>query len=311
VIDFRFFLISIVAVFLALGIGIVMGSGVLGGPILEDLKSRADAVVERNGDLRREISSLETEQAEQQDFMTAVEAELVAGELINEDIVIVQVEGTDGALIDSIETLVAEGGGELATRIVLTGRFALDGDGDVEALAGILDSQATEPAALRGAAGTEIGSKLGASSSEREVDPKSGVARGQAIDMLEELDSEGFVTLDRSEDQPVIPLEALFVVAAGAESGPTFDPGQMLVNLAGRADDRGTNVVVTETTNSTWGVMADVRNDSAVSDQVSTVDHGDTIAGRVAIVWSLPAEREVGHWGTDDGADAVVPAPSG
>ena len=35
--DFRFFLISIVAVFLALGIGIVLGSGFLGDPLLDTL----------------------------------------------------------------------------------------------------------------------------------------------------------------------------------------------------------------------------------------------------------------------------------
>ncbi len=310
-IDFRFFLISTVAVFLALGIGIVMGSGVLGGPILEGLEIRADAVVERNDDLRREIAGLETEQAEQQEFTSAVEPELLAGELINEDVVVVQMEGTEDSLIDSIETLVEEGGGELPTRIVLTSRFALEGDGDAGDLARIIDAQATDPEDLRRLAGAEMGSTLGASASEGTVDPKNGLARAQALDMLEDLEDEDFVTIDRREEQAVIPLDALFIVAAGAETSPPFDPGQMLANLAGRADDRGTNVVVAEPSGSSWDVVSEVRDDTTFSDEVSTVDHGDSTAGRVAIAWSLPMEREVGHWGTDDGADAVVPAPPG
>jgi hypothetical protein len=309
--DFRFFLISTIAVFLALGIGIVMGSGVLGGPILEDLESRADAVVQRNDDLRSEISDLEDEQADEQDFMTAIESELVAGELIGEDVVLVQVEGTDGSLVDSIEDAVVEGGGEMASRIVLTTRFGLESESDREALAEIVRSQSTDPVSLRSAAGAQIGSRLGAAANQRPDDPASGIERGRTINLLQALEDEGFATTDRRENQPMIPSEAVFVVAAGSAADPPFDARDLLVTLAGRIDERGSNALVVEQTDSTWGVVASVRDDSGTSDRVPTVDHGDSVPGRVAIAWSLPEEREVGHWGTDDGADAIVPAPPG
>ncbi len=48
-INFRFHLVSLVAVFLALAIGIVMGYGVLGQPTVDTLQDRID-VVEANAE---------------------------------------------------------------------------------------------------------------------------------------------------------------------------------------------------------------------------------------------------------------------
>ena len=43
-INFRFYLVSIVAVFLALAVGVVMGYGVLGQPTVKGLQSRIDTI---------------------------------------------------------------------------------------------------------------------------------------------------------------------------------------------------------------------------------------------------------------------------
>ena len=59
VIDFRFFIISIVAVFLALGLGIVVGSGFFRDPILTVLENRVDDVLAREEELRSELLEIE------------------------------------------------------------------------------------------------------------------------------------------------------------------------------------------------------------------------------------------------------------
>jgi Copper transport outer membrane protein, MctB len=311
VIDFRFFLISIVAVFLALGIGIVMGSAVLGGPILQGLENRAEGVLERNDALREQIADLEQEQAELQEFADTVEAGLINGELTGQEVVLIEAEGTDGQLIDSIDNLVEEADGRLSTRIMLNDKFALPEGADAQELADALDLPRSAPDDLRAAAGIQIGTRLGASATERATDPKGGFARVDALDMLESLEDTGFISVDRAEEQPIIPSDAFFIVAAGAVGEAPYDVDELVVPMVGRLDVRGTQAVVTEPSDSTWGVVAAVRDDPAVSDQVSTVDHGETVPGRVSIAISLPGERLVGHWGTDDGAEAIVPAPSG
>lgn len=311
-IDFRFFLISIVAVFLALGIGIVMGSGVLGGPILEGLERRADNVTERNGALRNEIAELETELGDQAEFASTVEAGLVDGALAGQDIVLLRVEGTDQSLIGSLETLVEEAGGDVSTRIVLSDRLRLDGEGDAAALAEVLETGRGSAAELRTEAGTEIGARLGASAADRPADPQAGFARVEALELLSALEAEDFVAVERLEEgEPVIPPQALFIVAAGGPDEPPYPVGELVVPLVGRAAVRGTEVMVTEGEDSAWGVVAEVRADPDVSEIVATVDNADTISGRVAVGLSLPAAGPIGHWGTDGGAEALLPAPPG
>ena len=56
-INFRFHLVSLVAVFLALAVGVVMGYGVLGQPTVETLENRIDTV-EANADARRAENDL-------------------------------------------------------------------------------------------------------------------------------------------------------------------------------------------------------------------------------------------------------------
>ena len=53
-INFRFHLVSLIAVFLALAVGIVMGYGVLGQPTVDTLQRRIDNVEANANRIRRE-----------------------------------------------------------------------------------------------------------------------------------------------------------------------------------------------------------------------------------------------------------------
>ncbi len=74
-IDFRYHLISIVAVLLALSVGIVMGTGVLGGPALEILNDKVDSVSQRNDELNAEIDELTERIRSQEEFAKGAEAD--------------------------------------------------------------------------------------------------------------------------------------------------------------------------------------------------------------------------------------------
>ncbi|HZB78913.1 MAG TPA: copper transporter, partial [Actinomycetota bacterium] len=57
-IDFRYHLISIIAVFLALGIGILMGSLVLGENLVDQLERDLAGIERRNDELQAAIEEL-------------------------------------------------------------------------------------------------------------------------------------------------------------------------------------------------------------------------------------------------------------
>jgi len=78
VINFRFHLVSLVAVFLALALGVVMGSTVIDRAIVDRLSTQIDSVKKRadaeradNRALRDEVKGLETFVAQSQPQVTA------------------------------------------------------------------------------------------------------------------------------------------------------------------------------------------------------------------------------------------------
>ncbi len=120
-INFRFHLVSIVAVFLALAVGVVMGYGVLGQPTVDTLQNRIDTV-EANAESRRKDNDelraaldLANEAADQSspfsvtDRLTDVPATVLAVRGVDEDAVNRTVEPRAPCRCDSPRCRVARG----------------------------------------------------------------------------------------------------------------------------------------------------------------------------------------------------------
>jgi hypothetical protein len=177
-IDFRFHLISIVAVFLALGIGILMGSLALGDNLVRHLESRVSEVRERNDELLAEVGRLRSQVEELESFGAAVEPMLVEGALAGAEIVVAELPGSDTDLASQVRSAVEAAGGEVAAKVTLTERFTLGGEVEMDQLAIILRSTSNDPAELRAEAGAEVGRLMGASAAA-EVEGEELLAAGR------------------------------------------------------------------------------------------------------------------------------------
>ena len=60
-INFRYHVVSLTAVFLALAIGLVVGTAALNGPVADSLKDRVNALSKNNEQLRESVNNMETE----------------------------------------------------------------------------------------------------------------------------------------------------------------------------------------------------------------------------------------------------------
>ena len=89
-IDFRYHLVSIVAIFLALTVGIVMGSTVLQEPLIKSAEETTAQLRLGKEELRRENVSLQERESGYDAFVTAATPELVRGALAGERVVIVE-----------------------------------------------------------------------------------------------------------------------------------------------------------------------------------------------------------------------------
>jgi hypothetical protein len=107
-------------------------------------------------------------------------------------------------------------------------------------------------------------------------------------------------------EQPDVPDRSLavpFLHALLADRDDQVAPGTLLV---GPSRPAGTNEDSAPT------LVAQVREDEALSGRLSSVDDIDSFAGRVAAVLALAdlGAGRSGHYGTGPGAQRLLPAPA-
>ena len=303
-IDFRYHLISIIAVLLALSIGIVTGSGFLGGRLLQEVRSAARRVADRNRTLLLENAEV-TDRAEAAEAaLEALEPGLLDGALVARRVAMLQFEGADEDAAGQVRAAVERAGGQIVGVIRFQEGLSLEDEALRAELAALLGVAGGAPSDLRLTLADALGRALNEAAAARESGDQAGLE-----DLLTGLDDTGLVV---TEDLPVIfPSGTDFVVAGGAVPEPAWPVADFAVTMAERLAEREGGMVVVEPTQSTWDVTGAVRRDGATQAVVWTVDNSDTVLGRVAsiLVLERSGNRPAGHYGTQPGASAVVPGP--
>lgn len=306
-INFRFHLVSLVAVFLALAVGIVMGYGVLGQPTVDTLQDRID-VVEANAEARRVENEQLKDQLEQQGAALEESSPFsVSGRVTDVPTLVVAVRDVDEDAVGRVVELARRGGAEVPGIVWLEPTWALEDRDDLSALAGVLGVPTpNKRAALRADALDAMVTRLSV-----------GAPAGGA-DVLRALVDAGFVTLDGSGEDAAEPggfggpgTRAILV------TGPTaaVESDHLVGHIARVAVDESLALVATEvfpdgTEDADRGdALAPIRDDEALDAAVSTVDDMERIEGSVAAVLALAdlGRGVVGHYGIGDGAERQLP----
>lgn len=292
-IDFRYHIVSIVAVFLALGIGLLIGAGVLGDPLLEDIKTRAEQVRDTNAELRDDITDLNVRVDAGRDFALAVEPLLLGDRLRAEQIVLFRVDGTDGSLEDHLQDAIEIAGGRVASSFVLLDKFRLADEVAVQELSTAIGMPLEDPTELRTSAAHMLGARAAAASASQSPGPERRLRA-----LLDELADTGFVD-SQTEQNELVPPGAQFVVLAGSPEEADYAVDVMGVSLAEGIARSHSAVLVAEPSDSAWDLTGAVRARDETNQQVATVDNVDTVAGRISAVLALQQAEsgDVGHFG--------------
>jgi len=304
-IDFRYHLISIIAVLLALSIGIVTGSGFLGGRLLQEVRSAARRVADRNQTLRLESSEVRERAEAAEAALEALEPVLLDGALLARTIVMLEFEGADEDAAGQVRAAVERAGGQIAGVIRFQEGLSLEDEASRAELAALVDGAGAAPPDLRQALADALGRALNEAGAPRDSGDQAGLEN-----LLTGLENSGLVV---TENLPAIfPSGTDFVVAGGAAvPEPAWPAADFAVTMTARLAEREGRVVVVEPTQSTWDMTGAVRRNGATQAVVWTVDNSDTVLGRVASVLVLEraGNRPANHYGTQPGASAVVPGP--
>jgi hypothetical protein len=307
VINFRFHLVSIVAVFLALAVGVVMGYGVLGQPTVDTLQDRID-VVEANAEERRvENDELRAELDRQSAAMEEASPFSVTDRVTNVPAVVVAVRGIDEDAVNRVVELARRGGADAPGVIWLEPKWALESRDDIADLAGVLGVPAPgKRAPLRTDALDALVTRLAAGA------PQSGT------DTLRALADAGFVTLDGVGNDAPAPaaLGGPGTRATLATGAAASVPARLLVGPITRvAVDEDLPLVAAEvfpdgTEDADRGdTLGAIRDDDALDAEVSTVDDLERVEGAVATVLALAdlGRGVVGHYGIGEGMERQLP----
>ena len=327
-IDFRYHLVSIVAVFLALAIGIVLGSTELQGPTY-NLLNQTTAKLQNELDQASSQRDAAQQQASLgQNYAQAVEPVVLHNLLAGQRLLIVTEPGAPASVVTAISSAATQDAGATVTgQIALQSKFFDNSDTTLAALNQInlamsqadgivlttgttYQDQAAQVIAgeiLTAGSGSSAGALPGSSPST------SSGQDTNAQTMLGAYANEGFLTIS---GQPSVPATLVVIVTPqAAPSDGSADPvDQLLVPVAEElaANSLATVVAGVSADSGPGSPIAVLRASSAAS-KVSTVDDADFVAGQSVVIQALAAQlngANPGSYGFANGASAVAPSPA-
>ena len=125
-IDFRYHVVSIVAIFLALTVGLVIGASILSKGVADNLKS---GLTQRNNQIKsqqEQINSLKSQMDQQDKYITDTADALTAGRLDGLCITLVEIAGADAnAYADTRTMIQKQAGATVCSEIMINAAFTV------------------------------------------------------------------------------------------------------------------------------------------------------------------------------------------
>lgn len=314
-IDFRYHVVSIVAVFLALALGLFVGSTTLQTTVADNLSNQAKRVRSDNQNLEQQLSAAHATISDDQSFAAAVEPLLVRGRLSGQTVALVSAPGVSDATRSALAGTLQEAGaavtadvrlspsyldpsqaaelGQLAHDLALPGRPPSAGNGVAAASLLLAEVLGTRPGHSAPSA-TRVEQTLAAFGDGKLLSVKGPTPRPATLAIILVPGNDARVPAATVAQQAATILDLARDLDATSEgavlAGPTIDP------------------------NAPAGVFDVDRRalGSATTSGVSTVDAVDEPQGRVAAVYALGEQLHgvAGSFGPNGSAPLPTPSPT-
>jgi hypothetical protein len=314
VIDFRYHVVSLVAVLLALATGILVGSSLLNQPLIETLNATTDSLAREKEDLRRQLTESQDQVAYRDAFGSSVAGLVVGQRLAGRRVLLVTLPGASGRDVDAMSATLRQAGGTVTGRLNVESAYfdptkaaALDGLTARLALPGVAPSGSTPPQRAAG----QLARALLSNTDDRPQLDSAGSA------LLTEFDRAGFISGGARGAQTLQRGGlAVFIVGEPQDTGEALGRVNSDVVAMARAFDAASHGVVVAgplRAAQDGGALAALRDDRDGSDEVSTVDPVTSPFGRVAVVLAV-AEQAAGgsgQYGSTGRTDGPLPDING
>jgi hypothetical protein len=313
-ISFRYHIFTIVAIFLAVGLGLLFGSSVVQPALIQDLENQANQLGEDLADTRAEVSDLQAQVGALQEAGDILPS-LDQGTLTDRPVVLVTHDAVEPRLLSQARLSLSEAAVTMVAELSITDRMAVGDEQSREALSELLGMASdTETPTLQMRAAEVLAQRLAVGAPRRAVSPSGP-------DILDEFLTANFLTtaqgspsISRGDLPGIGGKDQLVVVLSGGQGEPLVDPQLFFVPLVEGLVQRGATVAAGESVSTDYPFVPALRADGAAGDGTDpamvTVDDLDFSVGGAALVLGL--ERLVllgqgGHYGIKAGATAPLP----
>jgi hypothetical protein len=301
VIDFRYHLVSIVAVFLALAIGIVVGATALQPKVADVLNRESTREKNQISSERAKIGGLENELNSGQAFAQAAAPLLLANLLSGQKVVLVTAPGADGSTISGITSDLDLAGAKVTGQAQLQPAF-FDTSATTETSLDALAQKVAPPTVTPGgqSAVPSLSAQISAQQEAAEVIAPALVSNdgtdlpaSQAEAVLSGFAQQGYLQVSPSKGYTASALsEATLAVvvipASPPASGDTDPANQALLALAEQLELQSRGVVLAGSfPGSGPGSAINELVNGSTGIKVSSVDNANSEAGQIMVAQAL------------------------
>ena len=291
-INFRFHLVSLAAVMIALASGIFLGSGPL-DDVSDSLQGDEGATGQAADPAVRAFES---------GFAGKTGPGLLKDKLKGQTVVVLTAPGASAAEVKGVSTDLELAGADVTGEVALTSKI-LDSSGRQFA-EGVAQQAASDVPGVTGS-GDSYG-RIGAALARSLLADKAA-APDQTATTIRSAFAEGDLISVTAEPAK---LATLAVLVTAPERASGAEQSTVIAALAAAMNPAGKGLVVAGPTSSSTdgGAVKAVRDGDAAS-EISTVDVTDTAAGRVvtALAAAAQASGQPGAWGTSRSGSGSVP----
>jgi hypothetical protein len=309
VIDFRFFLVSIAAVFLALAVGVALGAGPLKGEFDQQLRANVEQLGKEKDELRQQILQLEQADRYRDAFASTISPGLITDKLNGRQIALVTLPGADRKILKAVSDSVTAAGATITGTVEVTAKWGDPTNRQFmeDLTAQVIPGDVTLP--QDGTAYDRAGALLA-----RAIVAKDAKAVGQQDSATPTIiGAFGEGDLVKAPDDLRRADLAVVIAPPVKESDKPAEPdtNDAWVALARAMDEssRGAVVVGDPTSAAETGVLATLRSDTRTTAAVSSVDVVNLPSGQVALVWALleQSQGKAGQYGAVGTTDGALP----
>jgi Copper transport outer membrane protein, MctB len=309
-ISLRTHAISLAAVFLALAIGVALGSGMLSNTVLSGLRDDKHELQNQINTLTDEKNALNEKLGAAGEFDALMAPRILRDTLVDKTVVLFRTPDAADDDLEAVTRLVGQAGGTVTGTVALTQQF-VDAN-SAEKLLSVVNSPIVPAGKQLSTASVDQGSQAGDLLGIAVLinrDPKvQAVDDTQRDTVLATLRDTGFITYG---NQRVGAANAALIVTGGALGDDAGNRGATVARFAAGLAPHGSGTVLAGRDGSASGTaaVAVTRSDTALSSAVGTVDDVGSESGRITAALALSDLINGGRpglYGIGQGATSVT-----